>query len=334
MIPLPLDWLLQAALRATLLLGALFFVWKFLPASQPALRRRVLLVMAAGLLAAPWLSGWWTPVSPAPFAKQVAERDTEEVSLTWITALAGLWITGSLLALTRLAWQALALHQLIRRARPWRGDPALPAGLTVLQSPAISGPCVARGLRPVLLLPEQADHWTPAQWKMVLAHEQQHLQQQDPGLAWLPRLVHSLYWWHPLAHWLRHQFHAESEALCDRAVLARSGSTARDYVDFLLSLRCPAPPALASGMAMKSLLGQRLERLLASRSTPHRWWIGSTALLILTGLTALTLSLRTMPVAVVSAPPGPVGEAVTAGPESSGLDETALRLSANPFPAE
>jgi len=77
-----------------------------------------------------------------------------------------------------------------------------------------------------------------------------------------------------------------------------------------------------------------LERLLASRATPYRWWIGSTALLILTGLTALTLSLRTMPVSVVSAQPGPGDKAVTAAPERPGLDETALRLAANPFPAE
>jgi hypothetical protein len=41
-----------------------------------------------------------------------------------------------------------------------------------------------------------------------------------------------------------------------------------------------------------------------------------------------------MPVAVVSAPPGLGEEAVIAAPESLGLDETALRLSANPFPAE
>ena len=91
----------------------------------------------------------------------------------------------------------------IRRARPWSRTPALPDEITALQSSAISGPYVARGRKPVLLLPDSAHTWTPSHWKVVTAHEQQHLRQQDLPLAWLPRLVHCFYWWHPLAHWLK-----------------------------------------------------------------------------------------------------------------------------------
>lgn len=308
------DWLLQAALRATLLMAGLFAVWKALPASRPALRRHILLLISAGLLAAPWLSGWWAPAGPA------SAQGPPVAPSALPTAAAGLWIAGSLCAILRLALQATALRRVIRHAQPWRGHP-LPDGLTALQSSAVTSPCVAQGRTPVLLLPDTAHHWSPAQWHMVLAHEQQHLQQQDLSLAWLPRLVHCLYWWHPLAHWLRRQFHAESEALCDRAVLAGSGPTAREYVEFLLSLNAARPPALTAGMAMPSPLGQRLQRLLQPRLTPTRRWACPAALLLLTGLTILSLSLRTLP-----------PEPTPTGPPAP--DETTLRLTANPFPGE
>jgi bla regulator protein blaR1 len=314
------DWLLQASLRATLLLAGLFAIWKLLPASRPSLRRRILLLAAAGLLAAPWLSGWWAPLGTAE-ASTIAITKSKP-NLTLPAAAASLWIAGSLCAALRLASQATALRRVIRHAQPWRGRP-LPARLTALQSSAITSPCVAQGRKPVLLLPDTAHHWSPSQWSMVLAHEQQHLHQQDLNLAWLPRLVHCLYWWHPLAHWLRRQFHAESEALCDRAVLAGSGHSAREYVEFLLSLNAARQPALTAGMAMQSPLGQRLERLLQHRPVPTRRWACPAAILLLAGLTLLSFSLRTLP-------PKPASAEVQT--QKQAPTETDLRLTANPFP--
>lgn len=325
------DWLMQAALRATLLLAGLFATWKFLPASQPALRRKVLLGIAAGLLAAPWLSGWWSPGQASTAAVPAAAPD-KAFPAAWSTLAAGLWLGGTTLALTRVLLEARALHQLIRRARPWGGSPALPHEITALQSSAISGPCVARGRKPVLLLPDSARTWTPSQWQMVIAHEQQHLRQQDLQLAWLPRLVHCFYWWHPLAHWLKRQFHAESEALCDRAALTHSGHSPREYVEFLLSLNAARMPAPVAGMALKSPLGQRIERLLPAGQRAGRRWAGGLALLILCGIAGFSFSLRTLP--PDSTPGTPRAVVTEAGPVETPVDETALRLSANPFPED
>ena len=325
------DWLMQAALRATLLLAGLFAAWKFLPASQPALRRKVLLGIAAGLLAAPWLAGWWG-LGHASTAAVPAPSPDKTFRIAWSTVAAGLWLAGTTLALTRVLLEARALHHLIRHARPWSGTPALPDEITALQSSAISGPCVARGRKPVLLLPDSARTWTPSHWQMVIAHEQQHLRQQDLQLAWLPRLVHCLYWWHPLAHWLKRRFHAESEALCDRAVLAHSGHGPREYVEFLLSLNAARMPPLAAGMAIKSPLGQRIERLLPTGQHPGRRWAAGLASVILSGIAVLSFSLRTLP--PDTPPDGPPAVASEAGPGGTPVDETALRLSANPFPED
>jgi hypothetical protein len=337
---LPAAWLLQAALRATLLLAGLFLIWKFLPVSQPSLRRKILLAAAAGLLAAPWLSGWWTPTgtfigSMASPGLDAASSLGTPLRFSWPIMVGWVWITGSLLAAIRLTMESLALRRLIREARPWTGSPALPAGLTALQSSAISGPCVACGHQPVLLLPDNARQWSPEQWNMVLAHEQQHLHQQDPSFAWLPRLVHCFYWWHPLAHWLRHQYHAESEALCDRAVLSQSGSTTRGYVEFLLSLNAARQPSLTTGMAMKSPLGQRLERLLQHGTDQGRspWWTRSAAVVVLAGLAVISLSLRTVSPSPLPGTQPEIKLAKTP-PGNTAPSEARLRLSANAFPGD
>lgn len=339
------DWLLQAGLRATLLLGGLFAIWRLLPAAQPALRRWLLLAASAGLIAAPWVSGWWELRSSG---LEIMSRNLKNATLMtgegggfpWAPLLAGLWLAGSGLAGTRLVLESWALRRLIRKARPWSG-PREPDGLTILQSPAISGPCVAGGPRPVLLLPDSAHTWTPAQWRMVLAHERQHLHQGDLLLAWLPRLVLCLYWWHPLTHWLRRQFHSESEALCDGAVIAGSGHGTREYVEFLMSLNSGRLPSLSAGMARTSRLGQRIERLLLTPPKPLRWRVAAAALLILSTQALAALSLRTVPAGTAVNPPpvssekdaliplpSPPEEAV---PEAA---EIALRLAADPFPQD
>lgn len=358
------EWLLQAGLRATLLLTGLFFLWRLLPAAHPALRRWVLLAACAGLIAAPWASGWWefsgihsTPtITTAAHAPAASETVTSPAGFPWAASLTVLWLTGSLLVIARLMIETWALRRLIRRARPWRGSRSTPEGVTVLQSSAISGPCVAGGRRPVLLLPESAHDWTSAQWQMVLAHETQHLRQRDLLLAWLPRLVLCLYWWHPLTHWLRRQFHAESEALCDGAVVTRSGQGAREYVEFLVALNTGRLPALAAGMAMKSRLGQRIERLLLTPPRPVRRRAATVAALFLTTLGITTLSLRTLPpdrtsaassTANSAAPGGqvslppmpPSSDSVSTADQSPALPgqqdhEVALRLTANPFPGD
>ncbi|MDB6132585.1 MAG: blaR1 2 [Verrucomicrobiales bacterium] len=370
------EWQLQAGLRATLLLGGLFVIWRLLPTAQPALRRWILLAACAGLIATPWTAGWWHWNGGGGGAGSVAFQGKSLSAATggggffpWTAALAGLWIAGSFLVCLRIGLESWALHRLIRRARPWTGPWKADGPLAILQSSAISGPCVAGGRRPVLLLPDSAHAWTPAQWRMVLTHERQHLHQRDLLLAWLPRLVLCLYWWHPLTHWLRRQFHAESEALCDGAVIARSGQGAREYIEFLMALntgRLPLP-AHSAGMAMKSRLGQRIERLLLTPPRPVRWWTAAAAVSIITTLALTSLSLRTVS---IPAPVGGDGAAADRGKagalprsESSSQspwpsqsqaqspsrdsasnptvageppdeEETAQRLAANPFPRD
>ena len=115
----------QAALRATLLLTGLLAAWKFLPSSQPALRRKVLLGIAAGLLDAPWLSGWWAFGHVSATAVPAPASD-KTFPAAWSTLAGGLWLGGTTPALTRVLLETRALHRLIRRARPWSGSLDMP----------------------------------------------------------------------------------------------------------------------------------------------------------------------------------------------------------------
>ena len=95
-------------------------------------------------------------------------------------------------------------------------------------------------------------------------------------------------------------------------------------------------PPPAAGMAMKSPLGQRIERLLPTGQHPGRRWAGGLALVILSGIAVLSFSLRTLPPDPAPVWPSDRASAVTreVTPETLTADETALRLTANPFPAE
>lgn len=94
---------------------------------------------------------------------------------------------------------------------------------------------------------------------------------------------------------LKRQFHAESEALCDGAAVARSGQSARQYVEFLMSLRAGRLPALSAGMAMKPRIGQRIERLLLHPPRPAQWRAAALAILLLALLANAAISLRIVP---------------------------------------
>lgn len=333
------GWMLSAVLRVTGLLTAVLLAWRGLPASRPRLRRGVALAGAGAALCALVPAGLWevaVPLARAPRggAWPGAESADHAAGFGWTGALAAVWLGGTVVAVCRWCLQAWKLRRLVKTSRSFRrgcrGDCGKRGEFAVFHdvrlSPVLSGPCVAGTWRPVLLVPAAARRWTADEWRMVLAHECQHLRQRDLLAGWLPRLVAAVYWWHPLAHWIHRQYHLESEALCDRAVLS-GGRAVRPYVEFLLALSSRATPRLATAMARASRLGQRLERLLAvpegercSRRGPSM-----VALLLLSAALGVVALRITTP---------PAGPAARHEPEADRAmeAEAMLRLSANPFP--
>jgi outer membrane assembly lipoprotein YfiO len=91
-----------------------------------------------------------------------------------------------------------------------------------------------------ILLPEDAKRWDPQKLEAVLDHESEHVRRHDSLVAWLALLNRCIFWFHPVAWWLRGKLTALAEEACDEKVLARghdSGAYAGYLLEFARSVR-------------------------------------------------------------------------------------------------
>jgi beta-lactamase regulating signal transducer with metallopeptidase domain len=175
-----------------------------------------------------------TPQAAVPEAQQ-AERgrsDTVESvtaqaqSSDWQRALLGLYVLVASALLARLAIGTVSTQRLVRSADRRDGR---------LTSPRCAAPITVGWFRPVAILPEHSQAWTPAQLDAVLTHEHEHARRRDPLVQWLALLNRAIFWFHPLAWWLERRLATLAENTCDAAVLAR-GHDARDYAEYLVDI--------------------------------------------------------------------------------------------------
>ena len=118
-------------------------------------------------------------------------------------------------------------------------------------------------LRPVVLLPEQAQQWPEPARRLVLLHELAHIKRWDVGFQLIGRLATAVYWFHPLAWYALHRLRAECECACDDYVVhlgARRTDYAQQLVDLARSLRAAGLTA-AVPLTRKNTLEQRIKAL-------------------------------------------------------------------------
>jgi beta-lactamase regulating signal transducer with metallopeptidase domain len=124
---------------------------------------------------------------------------------------------------------------------------------------------------PVVLLPLDAESWSPGRRRAVLLHELAHVQRRDCLIELLATLICALYWFHPGVWWVARQLRVAREQSCDRIVVD-AGTPRGEYAGHLVSLlraACEArrAPRAALGLAGPSPLEQRLLSLM---QTPPR----------------------------------------------------------------
>ena len=90
-------------------------------------------------------------------------------------------------------------------------------------------------LRPNVVLPSGWELWSEAKLRAVLAHEGAHVARRDPLVAGLASLNRCLFWFHPLAWWLRRTLALTAEQACDEAAVRTVGAP-QDYIDVLKSM--------------------------------------------------------------------------------------------------
>jgi hypothetical protein len=147
-------------------------------------------------------------------------------------------------------------------------------------------------LRPVVMLPVEAEAWSVERSRVVLLHELAHVRRGDFVTQLVGELARCLYWFHPLSWWSVRCLRVEQEAACDDCVLV-AGTTADDYAEELLAVMARLPygfrgagVALAMGRAKR--IEARVRLILASdcnRSPVGTWrltWVASLFMMLAT----------------------------------------------------
>ena len=149
-----------------------------------------------------------------------------------------MFVAGFLLAAIRLVFAFYSLKRLLRQATSLSGSAAeqtldilaaehqISRPLKISEHASLTSAAVIGWWRPVILLPIAWREWNSEQLRAVLAHELAHIRQHDYLAIVGAELSRSLYFYHPLVHWLVARLRLEQELSADATAAATSGGTA------------------------------------------------------------------------------------------------------------
>jgi len=186
--------------------GAAYLLWAVVPAAMVAtfVPSRTILVTddTAGLSGAFWNAA----LSPAAVAVLVL-----------------VWIAGF----------AVMAASMVKRQRLFVRDMEL----------GTAGPAVVGFFYPSIVTPSDfADRFSPYEQKLILAHEQVHLERYDARINALVALARCLCWFNPLIHAGAKSLRADQELSCDAAVIERRPKARRAYAETLLKTQLAERP--------------------------------------------------------------------------------------------
>ena len=146
----------------------------------------------------------------------------------------------------------------------------------------------AIGGRPRLLVPSQL--WSTMstdERTSLLFHELAHLRRRDHWVRWLELLVLGLYWWFPIAWWIRRSLREAEEQCCDAWVVWAMPKAAKTYaaallaaLDFVSGARAaPVAASATSGNGHLSCLKRRLRMIMHAKTPKSLSWAGRLAVM-------------------------------------------------------
>jgi hypothetical protein len=123
-------------------------------------------------------------------------------------------------------------------------------------------------LRPVILLPRDAEGWSDERLVLVLRHELAHVARHDVASQLTACVARALYWPNPLVWYAERALRRECEQACDDAVLA-AGTRPTRYAEELLDIARTVTEgrvaALAPSFASAAPIERRVRALLDAR---------------------------------------------------------------------
>jgi TonB-dependent SusC/RagA subfamily outer membrane receptor len=257
---LPLRWLWSGALLLALALVALapareparpaFKAVEVIPSAAPAI--------AAASLPDPGLMTRFAATARDLIGRargalgEVGRRSPHDLGRYLLLA----WGAASALALLAIG----ATHHRFRRDRR-RWPAAELQGLRVRVAPQI-GPAVMGVTRPEIVIPRWFLDLSPAESRLVLTHESEHVRARDPLLLALGWMVAALLAWNPAAWWMLARLRLAVELDCDTRVLRR-GESPHSYGAVLIDLAGRSSRLPVGMLALADPPSQLERRLLA-----------------------------------------------------------------------
>ena len=172
-------------------------------------------------------------ISPGPVLPEPSREDKRP----WAAVALGVYFAGVVVMLLRFAlglrgvWR-LTLGRLVDTSTHRR---LAAVRVTVRESCRVTAPVTVGFFRPAIVLPSGWRRWSDSTLLAVLAHEAAHAARRDPLVTGLASVNLCLFWFHPLAWWLRRTLSLTAEQVCDEAALRTVGAP-RAYIDVLRSM--------------------------------------------------------------------------------------------------
>ena len=194
------------------------------------------------------------------------------------TVIVWAWAIGLLTLLVRLLLQTITVQRRVRHAidlhgTDWHVQRDCVARMLGLRYKVKVKRCsgalslmVIGLIKPVVLLPNDAEGWSPERRHLVLLHELAHIQRHDVWTQLLATVACAVHWYNPFAWWGASQMKRLRKIACDDVVVTFS-SVPADYAQTLLDVakryHCE-PLTNAVAMARSNHVERRIAAILSS----------------------------------------------------------------------
>ena len=216
------------------------------------------------------------PIPPQP--NPVTSQSGPLTAMHWTDWIAIVWAGVGLFLFIRLIvgigaiWHVSARSNNFSRAvEDFRSNWNRRANVRL--SNRITVPIVWGFLRPVILLPVDANHWRTERLRAVLLHELAHIERWDWVVQTIAQVTCAVYWFNPIVWFAAYRMRIEAEQACDDQVL-NAGYRSTDYAQHLLDITRDVKIAnttsrTAVAIARSSKIEGRLRTVLAENLNRH-----------------------------------------------------------------
>lgn len=221
------------------------------------------------------------PITPTQPHSNRATGQSSSLTLTalqWTDGIAIVWAGAGLFLLIHLIVGIGAVWHISARSNNFNcAVKQFPSNwnqqANVRLSHRITVPMVWGFLRPVILLPVDADQWQTERLRAVLLHEFAHVKRSDWTMQMVAQVACAIYWFNPLVWFVAHRMRIEAEQACDDQVL-NAGYQSTDYAQHLLDIThnvkiAKATSLAAVAIARSSKIEGRLRTVLAENLNRH-----------------------------------------------------------------